>query len=683
MRLVACGNYIDKSPDESVYAAGADTVAVPYVLKRSAEEAWSAAVLDVHVAFLHAPLLKEESQKPVVLKPPQALIRLGYYDESDYFLVDKALYGLRQSPRCWGVYRDGRLLQMKSKNGIHFAPSAAEPNLWQIRSEHALKGFLLVYVDDMLVSAAPEVLPVVLGMLREEWQTSEPEHIAESPVKFLGMELRQKDGEFFAMQEPYVEDKVLDEVEVKKVDGPCGKECLVPPTGEVITPETTQAAQKAIGELLWLGTRSRPDICFIVSKLSQSITTAPWVAERGKAVWWYVKKTAKEGLKFGKDCGEGWALEEKAGLVAYSDSSYAPHGAASQGAVFIFWNGVLMTWRSSRQPFPTMSTCESELVEAMEAVTLADAFEALVMEHEEDYTKTLLCDNMATVSLMGEGGAGWRTRHLRLRAQNPRWRVSTLEWRVKFCPGALMVADAGTKPLPKQRLQELKEKMGMCTFAEVKEAEVAEVTEAEIEKEEGAEAEAELKDVKRKILSMLVLMASAQSLKGQDGDAGDLWIMMAIYTLLVILATLGCAQWSVVRPLVRNAEDPQARERNVSRESSPMTSREIYDLASKKSKGRLKEAWKHRRQEAVEERIQEREEHLRYSKEAKPQDLLYFVIVLKALMMMIHATKDVSLVRGKEIRLKTWIREMMFEILKPGTWLRDEARKKTKMSRRM
>ena len=590
VRLVACGNYIDKSPDESVYAAGADTVAVRYVLKRAAEECWCAAVLDVHVAFLHAPLLKEESQKPVVLKPPQALIRLGYYDESDYFLVDKALYGLRQSPRCWGVYRDSRLLQMKSKEGIHFLPSAAEPNLWQIRSEHALVGFLLVYVDDMLACAAPEVLPVVIGMLREEWQTSEPEHIAEDPVKFLGMELRQKDGVFYAMQESYVEDKALDGVAPKKVDVPCGKECLVPPTEENITIESTQAAQKVIGELLWLSTRSRPDICFIVSKLSQAISTAPsWVATRGEAVWRYVKRTAKEGLKFGKDRGEGWALEEKAGLVAYSDSSYAPHGAASQGAVFIFWNGALMSWRSARQPFPTMSTCESELVEAMEAVTLADAFEALVMEHEEEYTKTLLCDNMATVSLMGEGSAGWRTRHLRLRAQNLRWRVSTLEWRVKFCPGSLMVADAGTKPLPKQRMQELKEKMGMCTFVKVEEAEIVEIAEAEtsealedeIEVRGGAEAEAELKEVKRKILSMLVLMASAQSLKGQDGNAGELWTVVAVYTILVVIATLWCSQWIASMVPARNEPESAVHERNESREESPLTTEELYNLASK------------------------------------------------------------------------------------------------------
>ena len=582
VRLVACGNYIDKSPDESVYAAGADTVAVRYVLKRSAEEGWVAAVLDVHVAFLHAPLLQEESQKPVVLKPPQALVRLGYYDESDFFAVNKALYGLRQSPRCWGVHRDNRLLLMK-KGDVHFAPSAAEPNLWQVKMGEKLKGFLLVYVDDMLACAAPDVLPTVLEMLREEWQTSEPEHLGEMPVKFLGMELRMKDGNFFAMQESYVEDKVLEEVGLRRIDVPCGKDCLMPPVEEGVTAEATQEAQKIIGELLWLSTRSRPDICFIVSRLSQSISSAPtWVVQKGKLVWRYVKGTAKEGLMFGKEKGEGWALEEKAGLVAYSDSSYAPHGAASQGAVFVFWNGALMTWRSSRQPFPTMSTAESELVEALEAVTLADAFEALVMEHEEDYTKTLLCDNMATVSLVGEGGAGWRTRHLRLRAQNLRWRVSTLEWRVKFCPGAIMIADAGTKPLPKQRLQELKEKMGMCIFP--KKADEAEITEAGRLEVEGAEAETtkeeELEDWKKKVLSMFLLVASAQTLKGQSGNADELWLIVIIYTLLVVIATLWCAEWFTPRSRVRNEAAVHVRKEKPL-EDGPMTAKELYEMASK------------------------------------------------------------------------------------------------------
>ena len=55
IRLVACGNFVDRTSEEEknrcLYASGADAVCLRYVLKRAAEEDWKASVMDIRVAF--------------------------------------------------------------------------------------------------------------------------------------------------------------------------------------------------------------------------------------------------------------------------------------------------------------------------------------------------------------------------------------------------------------------------------------------------------------------------------------------------------------------------------------------------------------------------------------------------------------------------------------------------------
>ena len=550
IRLVACGNFVEKSDDEKLQATGADAVAVRYLLKRAAEEGWTTQVLDIRVAFLHAPLdvemvTDEQWRTVVVLKPPPILIRLGYFAPDEMFLVKKAIYGLRQSPRCWSLYRDDKIRSMESPSGIKFMQSEGEPNLWRIEKDGELQGLMLIYVDDILISGEGETVKEAVKMIQDQWTTSTPEVLGSTtPVKFLGMELYRIGGDYYASQENFIQDHMKSkEVPRKKTSVPCGKNFYAPPPEENITPELIHLGQKVVGELLWLVTRTRPDIAFATSKLSQSVLSAPrWVAQEGEKIWQYVLTTADEGLKFSREKGVGWGNENQAGLEAFSDSSFSPHGEPSHGCVVIMWNGSVMAWRSSRQPFPALSTSESELLETIESMVMADAFESVIAEHEEGYWKSLLCDNMATVSLLSDGQGGWRTRHLRLRAQHLKWRVSHLDWRVRHVPGSIMVADVGTKALPLQRLQDLKKLLGLQRVPREEEkrqeAEDSKTEEKIEEKSGGGKIE-----VLKKSLQVITLASMIRGAKGQgnstsDGEAGVFNMMVFVYTLLVVMITL-------------------------------------------------------------------------------------------------------------------------------------------------
>ena len=73
-------------------------------------------------------------------------------------------------------------------------------------------------------------------------------------------------------------------------------------------------AQKATGEIMWLGTKTRPDLTFTLARMSQSTLKTPKeVTAVGVQARKYLRKTLEEGL---------WMIkEDEEDLVVYTDSS--------------------------------------------------------------------------------------------------------------------------------------------------------------------------------------------------------------------------------------------------------------------------------------------------------------------------------------------------------------------------
>lgn len=111
IRIVACGNYIPKREDDDLFASGSDAVGVRVALKKAAISRWRGYTIDIKTAFLNAPLGQEGEEALVILRPPQILVRLGYVKAWELWLAIMAMYGLRQSPKAWSVYRDHELHQ--------------------------------------------------------------------------------------------------------------------------------------------------------------------------------------------------------------------------------------------------------------------------------------------------------------------------------------------------------------------------------------------------------------------------------------------------------------------------------------------------------------------------------------------------------------------------------------------
>ena len=182
-----------------------------------------------------------------------------------------------------------------------------------------------------------------------------------------------------------------------------GESVSLPPAVES---PVLKEAQKRVGELMWLTSRTRPDIQYAVSIMASRVTRVPdLVNQLGSRLLDYLCETVDYRLTF-KGEGKGDVIE------VYTDSSFSPSSSRSHGAVGIFYLNSPITWRSSRQPLVTLSTAESELIEGIEGTLMGFSVKDLIVELAGIHPSIELhIDNQAALSLLQGSSGSWRTRH--------------------------------------------------------------------------------------------------------------------------------------------------------------------------------------------------------------------------------------------------------------------------------
>ena len=154
-RLCVCGNF-----EEGFGGALKNRAEVPStfemrtILALGQRHAWGVGSLDVSTAFLYAELVEEEDGV-IVVYPPPILIRLGLVQPGVMWLLKKALYGLRVAPKRWGLKRDDTMTSMKvdvEGEEAELIQRNAAKGLWKIVLHEQIIGYLIVYVDDVLIT---------------------------------------------------------------------------------------------------------------------------------------------------------------------------------------------------------------------------------------------------------------------------------------------------------------------------------------------------------------------------------------------------------------------------------------------------------------------------------------------------------------------------------------------------
>ena len=204
---------------------------------------------------------------------------------------------------------------------------------------------------------------------------------------------------------------------------------------EGIEPSDVTRAQKMAGSLIWLSTRTRPDIAYAQSRISSMATKAPRQAVlEGLRVLRYLAGTAALGLRFQK-CSMD--------LIAYTDANFSE--ARSQSGTVVRLGTNTVAWRSAKQAKSVLSTAESEAYACACTTNIAD----YVKELRESLClptpmMMIKCDNKAAI-VLATGEGSWKTKGAANKVYYLRELVALKLAKVEFVATNEQAADSLTK----------------------------------------------------------------------------------------------------------------------------------------------------------------------------------------------------------------------------------------------
>ena len=218
--------------------------------------------------------------------------------------------------------------------------------------------------------------------------------------------------------------------------------------------------QSAVGALLYLATRTRPDISFAVGNVSKFCTKPTekhWMAV--KRIFRYIKGTLELGIAYDRSANDkckGWTDADWAG-----DSN---DRKSTSGYCFTLSNGII-SWRSTKQTCVALSTAEAEYValasSAQEAVWLGKVLNDL---QSNNVPIMIYEDNQSAICLAKSNRNHPKTKHIDIKYNYVRDVLSKSLIEICYCPTDENLADIFTKGLPADRFCKLRLMLGMISI---------------------------------------------------------------------------------------------------------------------------------------------------------------------------------------------------------------------------
>ena len=366
-----------------VFTSDAENANITSVLARI----WAVASWDVSTAFLYAQLPEDHI---VYCRPPNALVRLGLVQPGVVWKLNKALCGLRTSPKAWEEERDEKLQNltwMLNEQQVGLSKVDSANCVWVIKEKTETGfqgeplGMVIAYVDDLIAVGQQDQLDGMKASLDALYTMKTSGTIPAQyqsgiePLKFLGCFIeRLPDGEIIMHQRSYIDHclKNNDMMMLKSAKGlPCVDEKSPPedPYEDDGTPtsfETDKAlCQKYIGQLMWLTTRTRPDIAATLGILASQMVIRPgYIKGCLVHLWRFILGTKDLNMHFFKP---GSIEYGSLVLNVYVDASFASGGGRSRSGLAMYLvnpvNGTesLIQWASRRQTSMATSAPEAEV----------------------------------------------------------------------------------------------------------------------------------------------------------------------------------------------------------------------------------------------------------------------------------------------------------------------------------
>jgi hypothetical protein len=399
--------------------------------------------VDVSNAFLHGFLTEDVYMQ----QPP------GFEDArfpSHVCKLQRAIYGLKQSPRAWYARLSARLFQ------LGFLPSKADTSLF-IYNQRGVQIFMLVYVDDIVIAGSTAA--VVDGLVRSLSNTFPIKDLGTLEY-FLGLEVSYNSGGMTLVQRKYALD-LLHRVNMENCHPTSTPmvptERLARDTGALLGPEDSSRYRSVVGSLQYL-TLTRPDISFAVNMVCQFLsqpTEAHW--EAVKRILRFVKGTLDTGLRIRR------SLQQHISIFTDADWAGDVDDRRSTSGFAVFVGSNLISWSSKKQPTVSRSSTEAEYkalaIGAAEAMWVRSLLRELGVSQRQ--SPVLWCDNLGATYLTANPVFHARTKHIEIDFHFVREQVADGALVVRFISSQDQLADVFTKPATRQMLDRFRTNLNL------------------------------------------------------------------------------------------------------------------------------------------------------------------------------------------------------------------------------
>jgi len=396
------------------------------------------ASIDVKTAFLYSPI-----KETIYLKRPPGL---SPHIMPPIVKLNKCLYGLRQAAHEW------RNLLDKTLKTMGLSQFKTDACIYKInKSINTLQKTLIlgVFVDDILCLSNSQDL---ITWFRSELANQFSITIKLNVYSFLGMQIyRDRSAKLISLSQPGYISTLMEKfkIDISSKSSyptcPMSSSDLLDPSPIYLSPLEQSLYMKIVGSVLFLSTRSRPDISYVVNFLSLFMQKA---SQHHLMICYkllrYIWGTKSLTLNFNGTHGINFYVMVDASYASHDDRKshygFSIHMNSSSGSCITV---------SKKGKLIALSSTEAEYIGMFEASKVILWLRQLLQElgYSLPGPTILYEDNKSAIHIVQNGNDKGRTKHMDVRYHLIRDLVQNKTINVTYMPTESMTADILTKPL--------------------------------------------------------------------------------------------------------------------------------------------------------------------------------------------------------------------------------------------
>lgn len=444
-RLVALGNTQTKGVDfGETFAPVLHFNSFRTLLAISAELGLTLSQSDVASAFLNADL-----DETIYMQQPRGVD----VTDPDYVCkLKKSLYGLKQAPRLWNqtihevLIADG-FQRLKTDPCLYFKKSGDIIHL------------VGLYVDDLIQATnSPSLISSLNSLLSSKFKMV---HLG-SPKKVLGMEINQ-DPISFAITlnlSRYINETVSEYLDSNLYSVYTPSEVALKILNASVDNPIfdLDRFRKVIGQLMYITSRTRPDIAYSVRLAAEHVN------QPTQSAWNLVHRI----LRFLSTTNSQSITYTKSGLLnieAFTDSDWGSciNTRRSVTGCLVFIGSNLVMWRSTKQRTVALASTEAEYMAlsdgCKEVLWLSQFLQEVGLKNKDPII--IRVDNEGSMNLAEKQIILARSKHIDIRYHFIREKIEDGSIKLKQVSTSNNIADALTKGLTREKFEKHALEMGL------------------------------------------------------------------------------------------------------------------------------------------------------------------------------------------------------------------------------